>query len=436
MVKPLNFPTPRGCRIRILSTCRQEVRALTAPVDVQSCPPNTETHVQLAKYRGVDLPRGKTNWRARVTLGGRQVQVGTFNNPVDAALAYDAAVRTSTVDIQRDFQMLRRLNFPTPEEIVMQANFCSEHRRRSNLERYGNNFLTEAASKAAVEQAICDQFEVHWLGEGTWADGICRPKQHAKDEWIGIQVKATAARRRGAYQFSQTQGYSGLLLVCVALDCMQLWMIPGASISAMKIRIPLGGKWDAYRCSVAGAPCVLQRAWEDCANFVRQREAVWNVPTSDRHQIEYLAYNLSKAVLGDAGVSIRKPFIQQGAVDMLLNGHIRVQAKARTQMSNTNVASYNITLRRWAGTGMYRRFASDEFDLLLVQLIRGKGLIGMFLIPMFELLHRGLTASGIPCIEQTCGLNLYPPWSSPAREKGNQGKGMAVEIFCSCREWH
>lgn len=396
-----------------------------AHVSCRSCSPSADASIPPPSYTGVDLAKERTKWRARISLDGRQHHLGTFNNPVDAALAYDAALRSSNADIGR----FRRLNFPTPEETSIQADISWEHRRRSNLERYGSVFLKEAASKLAVEQAICDHFEVHWLGEGTLADGICRPKHCTTDEWIGIQVKATSAKHSGAYHFSRTHGYNGLMLVCVALDCMQLWMIPGANISVRGLTISVKGKWDRYRCSPAGALSVLQQAWGGCDSLMRQGEGAWKSPISVRQQIEHLGFTLSKAILEDAGIAISMPFVQYGAVDMILDGLIRVQAKVRTKMSSHVVSSYTVTLHRSSGVGMWRRFASDEFDVLLVQLIRDNWLIGIFFIPMLELSQRGLTASGIPLRGQTCSLNLYPPWSSPTREKARQAKAWQSNYF-------
>jgi len=372
------------------------------------------------------MSRGRRRWTARIDLDGRQSWLGTFSNPTDAALAYDAALRKANLDVPR----WRHLNFPTPEEVnIMQDDSTSEHRRRSNLEHHGNSFSTEAASKIAVEKTVGYHFEVQWLGEGTRADGILRPQQHTADEWIGIQVKATAGKREYAHHFTKTQEYAGLMLVCVALDCMQFWLIPGACVCAKKLSISAGGKWDAYRRCAAGVADALQLAWGDCANFARQPEALWDMPVSELHQVEYLAYKLSKIVLEGAGIFISRPFTQMGAVDFLLNGKVRVQAKARTRMSSTTVGSYNIMLRRRAGNGIYRRFSSDEFDALMVQLVRGERLVGIFVIPMLELLQRGLVASGSPRRGEQSSLTLYPTWSLPNTEKASKAKAWQSKYF-------
>jgi hypothetical protein len=41
------------------------------------------------RFRGVDLSRGK--WRARIRSGGRHIDLGRFNDPVEAAYIYDLA---------------------------------------------------------------------------------------------------------------------------------------------------------------------------------------------------------------------------------------------------------------------------------------------------------------------------------------------------------
>ncbi|CAK0871804.1 unnamed protein product [Prorocentrum cordatum] len=422
----MNFWTQSRCRITRLKTHGQKTIAQVTQVDGRSCYPSIEASFRPGSYNGVSMSRDRRRWIARITLDGRQSWLGTFSNPIDAALAYDAALRTANLDVPR----WRYLNFPTPEEVnIMQADSTSEHRRRSNLKLYGNNFSIEAASKVAVEKTVGYHFEVRWLGEGTRADGIFRPQQHTADEWIGIQVKATAGRRGGAHQFTGTKEYAGLMLVCVALDCMQFWIIPGVCICARNLSISAGGKWDAYRRCVAGVADALHLAWGDCAKFARQPEAVWDMPVSERHQIEYLAYKLSKIVLEGVGIFVSRPFTQMGAVDFLLNGKVRVQAKARTRMSSTSVGNYNIILRRTAGNGIYPRFSSDEFDALIVQLIRGQRLVGIFVIPMFELLQRGLVAPGIPRRGEQSSLMLYPPWSLPNTDKARSAKAWQSKYF-------
>lgn len=56
-------------------------------------------------YKGVVWVPSRSRWRARFTVDGKLRYLGTFTDPVEAAKAYDAAVREA-------FGEFARLNFP------------------------------------------------------------------------------------------------------------------------------------------------------------------------------------------------------------------------------------------------------------------------------------------------------------------------------------
>ena len=58
-----------------------------------------------SKYMGVCLIKAEGKWGARVKHEGKLILLGRFDNEIDAALAYDAAVRKHHVEFAR-------LNFP------------------------------------------------------------------------------------------------------------------------------------------------------------------------------------------------------------------------------------------------------------------------------------------------------------------------------------
>lgn len=52
-------------------------------------------------YRGVSWETQTGKWRSQLTIRGARINLGRFNNPIDAALAYDAAAREHFGDFAR-----------------------------------------------------------------------------------------------------------------------------------------------------------------------------------------------------------------------------------------------------------------------------------------------------------------------------------------------
>jgi len=46
-----------------------------------------------SKYKGVDWAKDMKRWRARIRVNGKRIYLGSFENELDAAKAYDAAAR-------------------------------------------------------------------------------------------------------------------------------------------------------------------------------------------------------------------------------------------------------------------------------------------------------------------------------------------------------
>lgn len=64
--------------------------------------------VSSSGFKGVDWRSVKRRWRARITIDGQQIHLGTFLVPEEAARAYDEAAA-------RLFGEFARLNFPREE---------------------------------------------------------------------------------------------------------------------------------------------------------------------------------------------------------------------------------------------------------------------------------------------------------------------------------
>lgn len=54
-------------------------------------------------FRGVSLASNKEKWRARIEVNSKEILIGTFNTPLEAALAYDNYVLTHNLEHTRNF---------------------------------------------------------------------------------------------------------------------------------------------------------------------------------------------------------------------------------------------------------------------------------------------------------------------------------------------
>ncbi|CAK0891047.1 unnamed protein product [Prorocentrum cordatum] len=386
-------------------------------------------------YRGVSYDKGATKWRARVAYDRKIYRLGSFGCCIEAACAYDEFLRKCDAS---KYSVLRRLNFPTLEEEDMVLNFSYEDRRRENIARYAGNYMMQATAQQIIEAHVSTALECEWMCEGTLADGIVRPSLCSDDAWIGIQIKSTAEPWNGSYRFAGAKKYAGLLMLCVGLDQELLWLIPGCDVNVECLSISVGGKWDAYRCPWHDLSSELQCAWGNPDVYKRYPAELWKTPRSARHQDEQRARKLGENVLRAAGLTITTPSVAYGPVDIIINRRIRVQTKSRSK-ENSSVFAYQIPLARKAGRGVTRPYSADEFDVLVVYLLRDGSLGGMFVIPVIELALRGYVASSM-CDRKPCtSLCVYPPWSSPTLGKAVVAKawqakysnGFLSNIFCA-----
>jgi hypothetical protein len=126
-----------------------------------------------------------------------------------------------------------------------------------------------------------------------------------------------------------------------------------------------------------------------------------------------------------------RPAVAQGPVDFIVTGTVRVQSKAR-RISSGGQGSVSIPLQRKIGAAMYRQYAADDFDALVVLLILEDALHGLLFVPTFELHSRGIVGT-----EKLSGcLTVIPSWATPAQARSRAIQQWQAQYFFDAREFH
>lgn len=71
-------------------------------------------------YLGVTFDKSREKWRAQIRLAGRKVNLGRYNDPVEAAKVYDAAA-------EREFGQFAELNFGRDNALTVHPNSEGVH---------------------------------------------------------------------------------------------------------------------------------------------------------------------------------------------------------------------------------------------------------------------------------------------------------------------
>lgn len=375
-------------------------------------------------YRGVDWCTSACKWRARAQVHGKTKCLGFFATSEEAAITYDDHLRSHAAAAS----LVRRLNFPTPLEV---RRSLADAPRSAEIGL--RNSEVEALSRQLFEEHISsNDWELEWMYEGTRADGAFRPATTSvvDDGWVGLQMKAASKPISGTaavYHFSRTQGYSGLLLCCMALDAHLLWTIPGDQVKVQGVEIRPGGKWDHHRCCWSKLDDALHHSWGQRNTFLRQPLSVLRLPSSSAQRIERRSLDVAAHALQQVGFHVAPPRVQHGLVDMILDGVLRIQCKARTSSRHPSTNSYVISLGRSSAKNRLTPYSIDDFDMLLVVIMDGIATLGFFVIPAWELERRGHMCHYL----RRMSLSLYPPWSLPGVSKARSAKEWQAESWVS-----
>ena len=90
-----NSPIPKGFTVDhinhdTLNNCLSNLRLATYSQQAQNRRLRSNN---ISGYRGVYFRKDSGRWRAQISVNGKQIHLGHFNDPIEAAHAYDSAAR-------------------------------------------------------------------------------------------------------------------------------------------------------------------------------------------------------------------------------------------------------------------------------------------------------------------------------------------------------
>ena len=284
--------------------------------------------------------------------------------------------------------------------------------RRSPVTMLAQNNAMEAEGMSVVQHALeCDgRLTFIKCFEGARADFVV----HDGDEnnALGVQLKTTRFARQVSakcrqYAFSDTAGYQGLAVLCIALDSRQrMWLIPGGCITSDNVRIPVEATCKFRRGYVDHETFELDLA-DDFLRYMSSEHinlAPVNMlvrPTSVKGQTEFDAYQRLTAAIP---LNFQPADIEGSHHDCSVNGS-KWQLKLACYIPSTN--RYMCTAQkqngRCSGKRKHSQYAAADFDFLCVQM--PANLQRAYLIPMAVLIQRRL-AGRSDCTTAT--VHFYP----------------------------
>merc|ERR1712194_349892 len=145
----------------------------------------------------------------------------------------------------------------------------------------------------------------------------------------------------------------------------------------------------------------LSNVFSSTNSFLLQPLSAWAIPRSSEQRIGNLACDAVSLLFERAGLSSRRPQVENTAVDLVVNRSILVQVKARTLRSRMYYSSAcSVQLKRAKG----RCYEEDDFDVLVVVVLECDRPAALFTISMSELVKRGHCGAEVVC--QTLTLDV------------------------------
>ena len=184
------------------------------------------TEVKVARYRGV-YPKGKAFF-SQAMLQGRLCYIGSFSS---AAKARDRGLKISGRNSQKE-----ALAFD-----ILQAAFA----------------MSEYSSR----------YEIRRLSGASEADAVLM-KKDCPEDCLLLQLKAGSGRGRHGryYSFSHVSGYTGMVVLFIALEGGQIWAAPGQQLLKKQHWITAGHA-SAARFHVSDVGSFLAECFADTHHF-------------------------------------------------------------------------------------------------------------------------------------------------------------------------
>lgn len=175
-----------------------------------------------------------------------------------------------------------------------------------------------------------------------------------------IQIKTSAKRRRGQWQFCETSGYDDMLLVCKPFDSPEAGFLifPGRHIHMRHLKYCWGGKHQKYFVPDAKVRQVLQ----DMSGIPFCSFKDLCLPVQSK-QLKAQKLADARAVRLEGVFDIIANQIQGTPVDVVIEGK-RVQDKCA--YAETGRRGWRVDLKKRAGRYASRPYESNDFDFLWV----------------------------------------------------------------------
>ena len=392
-----------------------------------------EAQVEAAKYRGVHYHKHHDKFEARLTAHGQTFYLGSFLSATQAAEAYDEKVRH--VCAADRFRLSKSLNFPSEEETSFSCSPMQLRQRGLNVS--GDNNRKEAEAFFLIEEALAasshaDSYEMLRLSGSTKADALLVPKGYG-DAGLPIQLKAaTSSGGLGRkYIFSNVSGYSGMVVLMVALDGQHVWASAGQDLLSKTLGITIGCESDSKR-RVLDIASHLRACFHDVRRFPHLSTQEATFQCARTYRTEAAAHLRLAQLFMSAGMHLSRCPINNTPVDSLLKlegregstPDIRVQEKASHAQ---RCGSYAVGM--WKAGGALGRlpYANHDFDLLAACVLRDSQVEGIFLIPMSALVLRGFVGG------KANSMGLYPTWRQPCQKRSNLKYGWQSDFFFDIR---
>lgn len=304
--------------------------------------------------------------------------------------------------------------------------------RAQHVKRFGGSNALESEGLEIVRHALEGDGRLTFekCFEGARAD-FC---VHLNDSQraLGVQLKTTQTARQLSkssyqYRFSDTDGYGGLALLCIALDSrIQFWLIPGNEVTATSVGIPTVPKasqrysqYQTYELDLADEFVNILTGLQ--SSYHLDAVAAFTLPTNKKGQTEFWAFQQLKERLP---ITFNSAQIEGSAYDHSVNGE-KWQMKVATYIATTD--RYIVNLQKSGGRianskkRKHTQYEEADFQWLCVQMPQQHN--SAYLIPMSILLERRVVGR----LECTTGtLHLYP--HRPAHPKTEWTKAYRIDL--------